>query len=448
MRRRLLVLAATVSLVVTVGVPSVSSAGPPKDDGSQPLPGYTVLNPPLEPITVGGVPTTVHQGIFEHAAFDIEVPPNWNGELAMYAHGYRGQGTVLTVDPPPFGLRQRLANQGYAWAASSYYDNGYDVQAGVLSTHDLADHFEELVGPTKQVYLIGVSMGGHVTGRSIEDYPHFYAGALPMCGVLGDNELFDFFLDENIVAQDLAGVPAFPPPADYLANDVPDIEAALGLTGIRPGGSPTNALGLQYRSIVINRSGGLRPGAENAFSFWYSIHFPFTLWAPDTGGTLAQNPGRLATNVGTDYEPNTPVDVNDSVVRVPAADRVDRVRANLTQSPQIKGTPVIPVLSLHDLGDLFVPFSMEEIYGAEVAHHGRSTLLVQRAIRAANHCEFSNTEAGRAWDDLTTWVHTGVRPAGDDVTNPAEVAQPTFGCAFTDPTVHTGTRPLYAACPT
>ena len=359
----------------------------------------------------------------------------------------RGQGTVLTVDTPPFELRQRLINQGYAWAASSYYDNGYDVQAGVVSTHDLTEHFEDVVGRANRVYLIGVSMGGHVTGRSIEDYPHFYAGALPMCGVLGDNQLFDFFLDENLVTQDLAGVPAYPPPADYLTNQVPEIEATLGLNGIVPGGSPTTALGQQYRSIVINRSGGQRPGADNAFSYWYSFQFPFTLWTPDNGGTLAQNPGRLATNVDTDYQPNSPADVNDSVARVPPVDRVDRVRANLTQSPQIKGKPVIPVLTLHDLGDLFVPFSMEQIYATEVARHGRSQLLVQRAIRAANHCEFSPNEAGQAWDDLTAWVHTGQRPAGDDVTNSTAVAQPDFGCQFTDRTIRTGTRPLYTTCP-
>ena len=49
-------------------------------------------------------------------------------------------------------------------------------------------------------------MGGYVIGRSLEQYPGFYAGALPMCGVLGDQTLFDFFLDYNLVAQDLAGV--------------------------------------------------------------------------------------------------------------------------------------------------------------------------------------------------------------------------------------------------
>ena len=46
-----------------------------------------------------------------------------------------------------------------------------------------------------RTYVAGVSMGGHVIGRSLEQYPRFYDGALPMCGVLGDQELFDYFLE-------------------------------------------------------------------------------------------------------------------------------------------------------------------------------------------------------------------------------------------------------------
>ena len=48
----------------------------------------------------------------------------------------------------------------------------------------------------------------------------------------------------------------------------------------------------------------------------------------------------------------------------------------------VEGDPRVPVLSLHDLGDLFVPFSMEQYYAADVAANGQSDLLVQRAIRA------------------------------------------------------------------
>ncbi|MGP4100891.1 hypothetical protein, partial [Nonomuraea sp. KM90] len=93
-------------------------------------------------------------------------------------------------------------------------------------------------------------------------------------------------------------------------------------------------------------------------------------------------------------------------------------------------------------------FSMEQYYRADVASHGRSQLLVQRAIRAAGHCEFSDAEAGAAWDDLVRWQRTGRRPLGDDVTSPATLADPAYGCRFTDPSAYaTGTRPLYSACP-
>ena len=441
-----------VGAVLALGVLAASPAAHADDQqtgrwSGQPLPGYTVDNPALAPLTVAGGATRVLQGVHRHAAYDIEIPPSWNGKLVMYAHGYRGQGTVLTVDPPPFGLREKLIGEGYAWAASSYADNGYDVRAGVLATHDLATYFDELVREPKRVFLVGVSMGGHVTGRSVEQYPEFYAAALPMCGVLGDDQLFDIFADQNLTAQALAGVPNFPATADYLFTAVPQIEAKLGLTGIVPGGSPTNDLGKQYRDIVTNRTGGDRPGADNAFSFWYSFHFAFTLWGPDNGGTLAQNPGRLATNIGTVYAPNTPVDVNRIVERVAPADPASRASKALVASPQIFGRTDVPVLSLHDLGDLFVPFSMEQIYARESAAHHRSRLVVQRAIRAANHCEFSDGEAGRAWDDLVSWQRTGVRPAGDAVTDPVAVARPDFGCAFTDKTAYlTGTRPLYGPC--
>jgi pimeloyl-ACP methyl ester carboxylesterase len=326
----------------------------------------------------------------------------------------------------------------------------------VLSTHDLAQFaLSKLNGHGhksldrrrhQQVFLVGVSMGGHVTGRSIEQYPNFYDGALPMCGVLGDNELFDFFFDENLVAQDLAGVPAYPPPADYLTNAVPKIQTNLGIAGITPAApDPTNDLGKQFRAIVINRSGGPRPGANASFLFWKN--FMFTLWTPDSGGTLAQNPGRLGTNVGTVYEPNTPVDVNATVTRVAPTDPKSRDSKRLTQSPQIFGKPSVPVLSLHDIGDLFVPFSMEQIYARDVAAHHRSGLVVQRAIRAANHCEFNANEAGKAFDDLVAWVDTGHRPAGDNVRDPATVADPNFGCAFTDHADRTGTRVAFPLCP-
>ena len=68
--------------------------------------------------------------------------------------------------------------------------------------------------------------------------------------------------------------------------------------------------------------------------------------------------------------------------------------------PVVNGTPSIPVLTLHDLGDLFVPFSMEQVYANRVAAAGRSDLLVQRAIRGVGHCDFTPAELVRGFTDL------------------------------------------------
>ena len=459
---------AALALVLTgiVGAQPVDAASAPRVPGNEPLPGYTISNPPLAPLVVQGRPTRVLQGVHQHAAYDVEVPPRWNGELVMWAHGYRGTGKVLTVDTPSYGLRQKLLDQGYAWAASSYAQNDYDVATGVTTTHGLATYAARLIGKRpERVYVAGVSMGGHVIGRSLEQYPRFYSGALPMCGVLGDQKLFDFFLGYNLVAQDLAGVSAYPFPADYLTNAVPRIQQGLGLVGLTPANDTTNARGAQLRAITTELSGGERPGATQAFAIWKD--FLFTLGTPDNGGPLSQNAGRVAQNVGTRYQPNAPVDVNASVLRVTARDQFARRTNQLTQIPKIQGKPRVPTLTLHGLGDLFVPFSMEQIYRREVDRNGQGGLLVQRAVREAGHCEFTPNEVGRAWDDLTTWVESRdrrghgyghghgrrvVRPAGDDVLSRAEVASATYGCRFTDPTGYQSpalfpTRALYARCP-
>ncbi|MCP3788162.1 hypothetical protein NLX85_32865 [Micromonospora sp. A3M-1-15] len=443
--RRLLAAGAALTLTVGLGGAAPALAA---DDGSQPLPGYTISNPPLAPLVVDGATTTVRQGVHEHAGYVIETPARWNGDLVMWAHGYRGQGTVLSPEPPGYDLRQRLLAQGYAWASSSYDRNGYDIRSGVLGTRALADFFADTVKRPKRVYIAGVSMGGHIIGRSLEQYPGYYDGALPMCGVLGDHELFDFFLDYNLVAQALAGVPAYPTPDDYLTNAVPRIQVALGLAGLKPGGpDTTNDLGKQLRAITVERSGGPRPGADAAFAVWKD--FLFSITTTDGGDSPAQRPGQLATNLLTRYSPNSPVNVNATVQRVAPENLRQRLSPTLTEVPRISGRPTVPVLSLHDLGDLFVPFSMEQAYARDTAWHGRSRLVVQRAVRAAQHCEFSPAEAGAAWDDLVSWVRTGHRPAGDAVTDRKAVAAPDFGCRFSDPAAWaagSGTRRLYPPC--
>ena len=45
---------------------------------------------------------------------------------------------------------------------------------------------------------------------------------------------------------------------------------------------------------------------------------------------------------------------------------------------------------------------------------------------------FTDAELETAFTDIVDWVENGNKPEGDAVTNPALVADPDFGCNFTD----------------
>ena len=60
----------------------------------------------------------------------------------MYAHGYAGTGEFLGISNP--SIRRHLIENGYAWAASSYRANYYDVRAGVEDTNALALAFNRI----------------------------------------------------------------------------------------------------------------------------------------------------------------------------------------------------------------------------------------------------------------------------------------------------------------
>jgi hypothetical protein len=95
----------------------------------------------------------------------------------------------------------------------------------------------------------------------------------------------------------------------------------------------------------------------------------------------------------------------------------------------------VPVVSIHTLGDLYVPFSMEQIYKRRADKNGTSAMLVQRAIRGISHCDFTVAEQVAAVDAMLKWEQQGVKPAGDDVLTPATLADPQYGCKFSDNTV-------------
>lgn len=435
-------LAALMLLVAAVGAAGAAQAeqAPPF---AGPPPDYFVDESKLPFDGIPGIPSDRYWGVHGGAGYRIEVPHDWNGSLVMWAHGFRGDDLELTVDNHP--LRPFLVANGYAWAASSFSRNAYDVAQGVADTHALTALFNGIAGTPDRVYLTGASMGGHITAVAIEQYPDTYDGALPICGVMGDYELFDYFLDYNLVAAALAGVAtSYPPdPAVWVGQAVPQIRSTLAAAW--PFGLTTD--GEHLKALTELRSGGDRPLFDAAFAAWADFLFQFGA----LDGTVPRSPGITVDNASRVYQFDTDPalspaeqELNDSVVRV-SADPQGRAGQGLANVPVVQGTPPVPVLTLHTLGDLFVPFSMQQVYAERVAANGRSDLVVQRAIRGVGHCQFEPDEFVQGFVDLVAWVEQGIVPAGDDVLTPAVVADPFYGCTFTTATRDLG--PFTAPCP-
>ncbi|MBC5992601.1 alpha/beta hydrolase family protein [Pontibacter cellulosilyticus] len=134
----------------------------------------------------------------------ICVPANWNGELILYARGYTPAFEQLHIADEASIYAPLFTSLGYAFATTSYSDNGLAVQTGIQDMIDLRNLFIERYGMPEEIYLTGASEGGLVTTLAIERYPELWSGGLSLCGPCGDFQrqlnyygnfrvLFDFF---------------------------------------------------------------------------------------------------------------------------------------------------------------------------------------------------------------------------------------------------------------
>lgn len=408
---------------------------------------FTVATAALPFVALAGAPEADRwSGVNQGSGYRIEVPKNWNGKLVMYAHGYAGTGADLTVKNP--GIRRHLLDLGYAWAASSYSKNYYDVRAGVEDTNALALAFTSIasangraLGAPSKIYIIGVSMGGHISAAAVDEENITtaknkvrYNGAVPMCGVLGDTELFDFLGAYQVAAMKLANLPATTWPTAHWETVGPLVQKAMFVTF--PG--VTTAEGAKLKQIVKNLTGGERPMFDVGFSGRYT-NVAWGTFGGDGTITGILNTNAVSTNnfvfrmTDSPLPSATEAAFNQSIYRVQATPDANRRRTDgMRWVPKTNARIGVPVVTLHTLGDMYVPFSMEQIYKRRADALGTSKWLVQRAVRGVAHCDFSINEQASAFDAMANWEQNNVKPAGDDVLTASVVANPAYGCKFTD----------------
>ena len=309
-----------------------------------------------------------------------------------------------------------------------------------------------VMAPSK-IYIVGDSMGGHVAAAAVEAETQreaankvAYAGAVPRCGVVGGTYEFDYLLNFTFAAQHVADLgPTSYPATDF---DQSEIDAVLWTTppSFAQQGVPTVA-GQRLENIVRTLSGGDRPVFEQGFrGGYYNVVMGTGGRDGTVNGILARN---LSGNQGVTYNfDNDPDDssvdetaFNESILRVSADPNANPARSDgVRWIPRVNGEFNVPVVTLHGLGDLYVPFVHEQVYRQRADANGSGDMLVQRAVRAPGHCDFTQAERQEAFDAMIDWEQNSVKPAGDDVARTA-VSSADYGCQFT-----TATRPGVAAC--
>jgi pimeloyl-ACP methyl ester carboxylesterase len=387
---------------------------------------YFIVEPKIEPIAAARliVDRVAEGGNGTEHGYAIEVPDAWNGSVVYFAHGFRGNPAELTISEPP--NRKWLVANGYAWAASSYSRNGYEPGAGARDTFALQQVFAERVGVPRRSYLYGQSMGGHVAALSLELYPEAYDGVLSECGAVSGREVLDYFTSWGALASyftkiDLLGSVRSTGVFGVKIKD--EVYPALGpLDDLTPAGEA-------FVDVVRRMTGGERPFFREGLDGNYEFNFVILVNAVGTAGpaTAAADNRSARYEIGAGFG-YTSEQINREISRI-AANTEYRDAEAYPEFAALTGEIRRPHLTLHDTGDLFVPISLEQSYRRTVDAAGSGDLLVQRAVRRAGHCNFSEAERDRAFSDLVAWVERGEKPAGDDLLGDLMEV----GRAFTDP---------------
>jgi len=377
-----------------------------------------------------------YSGIHANGAkYCITLPPPgfWNGDLVIFAHGF--VPVTEPVDIPwdqmnlPGGITLPVfANSlGYAFATTSYSENGLAIVRGVIDILDLVEVFNDTVGTPNRVLLLGVSEGGLVTTLAVEKHPGVFDGGMALCGPIGDfrgqinyfgdfRVLFDYFMPGLLP----------PSPVDIPQNVVNnwDVFAFNIFLAIS---NPANAA--QVTQLLNVSQAPVDPANPNTV-------------AETTLGILRYNV--LATNNAKEKLNGQPFDnqhrvyvgsFNDALLNLGVqrftADKIPLNR--IDKKYETSGALKKPLVTMHTTGDPIVPYWHSTLYTGKAAANGKGGSYIPITVQRYGHCTFTLPEMLNAFGALVFQtsgqaLNTAGLPlnsaGANEFYNPAERAMP------------------------
>ncbi len=336
------------------------------------------------------------------ALYKIWMPEAWNGELVVFAHGYVSPlqpvaipEDQLTLDDGTY-IPDLVTDLGYAFATTSYRENGLAVQEGIVDLVQLTDAFKSLFGQPVYTYLVGGSEGGLITIKSCE-MKKVYSGGLALCGPIGDfvkqvdyvgdfRVLFDYFFpgilpgDPMHIPQELMD--------DWQTVYVPKILQALQTYPDR------------LRELIICAKAPVDPNDPTTFAktvlgvLWYNVFATNDLLAR-VGGNPYDNTEKVYHGSADD------VYLNKNVQRIsadPAA--VQKLREMYDTTGELN----VPVITMHTVGDPIVPAWHERLYRKKVFSQLPRIYYDNLFVMRYGHCNFTKDEVLNAFEKLVLKV--------------------------------------------
>ena len=330
----------------------------------------------------------------------ICIPANWNGELILYAHGYVSEFLPLALPVEANNFVPLFLGQGYAFATTSFTENGLAIQTGIKNIVDLRKRFIKEYGEPKEIYLTGGSEGGIITTLAIERYPELFSGGLALCGPCGDFQkqinyyadfrvLFDYFFP-GVLPGDAINFP------DQLISQWESVYVPAVLQAITLNPAATAKL-LATAQVPYDPADNSSIAQAVVGLLWYDV---------------------FATRDAIDKLKGQPYDNADRVYSIPGNvaestllnAQVDRFTAdkhalkNIQKYYQTTGDIAVPLVKAHTTGDAIIPIWHLPLYEAKTIAQGTDDLFTGIPVPRFGHCTFTLPEIAASFGQLVLQV--------------------------------------------
>jgi pimeloyl-ACP methyl ester carboxylesterase len=276
-----------------------------------------------------------------------------------------------------------IQRQGFAFATTSYRQNGLAILEGADDIRELVTQFHESYSVPLRTYVAGVSEGGLVAALLAERSPELFFGGLAVCGPIGDfreqinyigdfRVLFDYFFPGII-----PGSPIDIPQAvmaNWSERYVPAIVAALTA-------NPARAIELMRVANAAYDPANPATVVNTALdALWYNV-FTTNDAVHKLGGSPFGN--RLTWYFGSRND----LRLNERVQRF----RASAAAVAALRPYQTTGNLSIPLVTLHTTGDDVIPVWQELAYRLKFDASFRGRFIPLRVPRYG-HCNFTTNE--------------------------------------------------------